>query len=352
MAASHVLPVLLLVAGLALPAGAQVFDVFPYEQVSAFGRNNERDVNAESCDMIEGCFDRNGNLCSDNPNERCDLATVPAGRCSAGNTNENVWPSKSGECEGTFGYFERGPFEPRYLQGVTPGGIPCVTDTYAAALAEFSADPNRDDAQVLALKTVSGPSSMCPGNGTCDMDTNDNSANCQAFDPKPSFCEDNPNVPCGVDTDCPKECVGGYNDGLPCRTALTECEAAFPNCPGQGGSDDGPCGFCVIVPAFRASIPSAKPLTPAARPGTTTSSQSAEASRLVARMAIPTSTSEASAPPSAAISSFSVAASTASRTAAGTQVRRFCLARATPSRIRRSCSAPSGTPGRVSRAPA
>jgi hypothetical protein len=85
MLASRILPALLLVAGLALPAGAQVFDVFPYELVSAFGQNNERDVNAESCDMIEGCFDRNGNLCSDDPNQRCDLATVPAGRCSAGN---------------------------------------------------------------------------------------------------------------------------------------------------------------------------------------------------------------------------------------------------------------------------
>jgi hypothetical protein len=38
MLASRILPALLLVAGLALPAGAQVFDVFPYELVSAFGR--------------------------------------------------------------------------------------------------------------------------------------------------------------------------------------------------------------------------------------------------------------------------------------------------------------------------
>jgi hypothetical protein len=80
------------------------------------------------------------------------------------------------------------------------------------------------------------------------MSTNDNSANCQAFIPKPSFCLGDPNAPCGIDKDCPKECVGGPNDGLPCKTALTECEAAFPDCPGQGGSDLGPCGFCVGGP--------------------------------------------------------------------------------------------------------
>jgi hypothetical protein len=232
------------------PAGvsAEVFDVFPYEQVGAFGRNNERDVNAESCDLIAGCFDRNGNLCSDHPNERCDLATVPAGRCSAGNNVEDIWPSKSGECEGTFGYFESGPFRTDRTREVNPRGIPCLTDTYAEVLAEFSADPDRDDTQVVALEKISGPSRMCPGNGICNMDNNDNSANCQAFIPKPSFCVNDPNVPCGVDNDCPKECVGGPNEGLPCRTALTECEAAFPNCPGQGGSDDGPCGFCVGGP--------------------------------------------------------------------------------------------------------
>jgi hypothetical protein len=226
-------------------ASAEVFNVFPYEQVSAFGRNNERDVNAESCDLIAGCFARNGNLCSDNPDERCDLATVPAGRCSAGNKVENIWPSKSGECEGTFGYFESGPTRTDRTREVNPRGIPCLTDTYAAALVEFSADPNRDDTQIVALETVSGPSSMCPGNGTCNMDTNDNTANCQAFIPKPSFCVNDPNVPCGIDKDCPKECVGGPNDGLLCRTAITECEAAFPNC---GWPGDGPCGFCVGGP--------------------------------------------------------------------------------------------------------
>ncbi len=254
----------LLLAGLS-PAGvsAEVFDVFPYERVGAFGRNNERDVNAESCDLIAGCFDRNGNLCSDHPNKRCDLATVPAGRCSAGSPLVgNIWPSKSGQCAGTFGYFRKGPGHRGNVQDVTPGGLPCLTDEYAAALADFATDPNRDDTWVIALETVDGPSSMCPvginnggsnatfpdATGVCDMSTNDNTANCQAFDPKPSFCVNDPNVPCGIDDDCPKVCVGGHNDGLPCRTAMTECEAVFPNCPGQGGSDDGPCGFCVGGP--------------------------------------------------------------------------------------------------------
>jgi hypothetical protein len=67
--------------------------------------------------------------------------------------------------------------------------------------------------------------------GTCNMDNNDNSANCQAFDPKPSSCVLATEVPCGVDTDCPKFCVGGPNDGNLCRTAISECEAATGFCP-------------------------------------------------------------------------------------------------------------------------
>ncbi len=49
----RILPVLL-VAGLALPTAAQVFESFPYEMVSAFGDNHERDVNEGSCDLVLG----------------------------------------------------------------------------------------------------------------------------------------------------------------------------------------------------------------------------------------------------------------------------------------------------------
>ncbi len=225
----RILPALL-VAGLALPTAAQVFETFPYEMVSAFGANNERDVNEGSCDLVLGCFDRNGVPCADNPSQPCDLATVPAGRCVTGNRPANVWPSKSGECEGTLGYFERGPPILGDIQENTASGVPCLTPDYAAALAAFSMDPDRDDSEIVALESVNGPSSMCPGNGTCAMKkcipldastgvvacnnasdcpnpgdscvkANDNSANCQAFDARPSFCQSDPNVACGIDVD-------------------------------------------------------------------------------------------------------------------------------------------------------
>ena len=270
---------LLLVVGWGVPAAAQgfddfVFDVIPYEVVGAFGENNERDVNAESCDLVLGCFDQQGRLCGgdpddpnnpDNPNgpdQPCDLQTVPAGRCTTGNSNESVWPSKSGECAGTLGYFERGAAVTGDTREVSVGGVACLTNDYRAALAVFSKDPNRDSTQVDALEGVNGPSSMCPDNGTCahmrckvtpaltgvvpctsNADctaraddecilVNDNAGNCQAFDPEPSFCVDNPEVSCGVDDDCPKFCVNGPFDGDPCITSLTECGASDDFCVG------------------------------------------------------------------------------------------------------------------------
>ena len=269
------------VFGLTLPVSAQVFDVFPYETVSAFGRNNERDVNAESCDLVLGCFDQQGRLCGgdpadpNNPNgpdQQCDLQTVPAGRCTSGNNNENVWPSKSGECEGTLGYFERGPSVAGDMQEVSVGGVPCLTDAYRAALADFSQDPNRDSTQVDALETENGSSSMCPGNDTCAhmrckvapadtgvvactsnadctaraddecIQVNQNSANCQGFDPRPGFCVNHPEVPCGTDGDCPKFCVNGPFDGEPCISSLTECGAADEYCVG-GSNHNGVCNL-------------------------------------------------------------------------------------------------------------
>ena len=142
---------LLLLMGWSVPAAAQgfgdfVFDTIPYEVVGAFGENNERDVNAESCDLVLGCFDQQGRACvgdeadPNNPNapdQACDLQTVPAGRCTSGNRNENVWPSRSGERAGTLGYFERGAEGPGNIQENAVGGVACMTDTYRAALAEF-----------------------------------------------------------------------------------------------------------------------------------------------------------------------------------------------------------------------
>ena len=41
--------------------------IFPYEFVSAFGRNNERDAAPEACDLELGCYDKDGYLCSADP---------------------------------------------------------------------------------------------------------------------------------------------------------------------------------------------------------------------------------------------------------------------------------------------
>ncbi|MEE8147643.1 MAG: hypothetical protein V3T24_08570, partial [Longimicrobiales bacterium] len=197
-----------------------------------------------------------------------DLATVPAGRCVTGNRFENVWPSKSGECAGTLGYFERGPPILGSIQENTVGGIPCLADGYSAALAAFSVDPGRDDTQIVALESVNGPSSMCPGNGTCAMkkcvpidastgvvacvdaadcpnlgdscvQANDNSGNCQAFDARPSFCLSDPNVACGIDVDCPKTCSGGSQQGQPCTNSLLDCKNGVGTNPGD----------CVPIPS-------------------------------------------------------------------------------------------------------
>ena len=254
--------VLIFLLSLAVPAQAQVSEVFPYEAVSVFGANNERDVNAESCDLVLGCFNRSGELCADHPDQACELATIPAGRCATGPNYENVWPSKSGECEGTVGYFERGPWVSTGIQEVSVGGVPCLTDAYRAALVDFSKDPSRDSAQIDALETVNGPSSMCPGNGICahmrckvvSVDTgvvacrsntdctaraddeclqaNDNTGNCQVFDLMPSFCVNNPDVPCGVDADCPETCLYGPFDGDPCIDSVTDCGASDAYCDG------------------------------------------------------------------------------------------------------------------------
>ena len=97
MAARMITPrllVALLVAAVALPASAQVFDVVPYVGVGAFGTNNERDTNEGSCDLELGCISNTGTLCANDPNQGCVLSTVPAGRCTTGNRPDNLWPSR------------------------------------------------------------------------------------------------------------------------------------------------------------------------------------------------------------------------------------------------------------------
>ncbi|TDJ10117.1 MAG: hypothetical protein E2O71_00230, partial [Deltaproteobacteria bacterium] len=278
MAAKMIIPrllVALLVAAVALPASAQVFDVVPYQLVGAFGSNNERDTNEGSCDLEFGCISNTGNLCADEPNQACVLATVPAGRCVSGNRPDNLWPSKGGECVGTSGFFERGPAKLGNIQQNSVGGYPCVTDTYAAALAIFAQDPDRDSTQIDVLEAVNGPSSMCPGNGICahkrcsvapegtgvvvcltDADCvgldpngptvtcdqiNDNSGNCQAFDPKPSICNSDNSRKCGIDQDCAKTCSGGVHNGESCETSLLDCKDGVGTNPGDCVPIPGDC---------------------------------------------------------------------------------------------------------------
>jgi hypothetical protein len=180
-----------MVMGLALPAWADLdpgdFDVFPYRVVGAYGKNNERDVTSQACDMILGCFDPNGYLCSDNPDQVCELATVPEGRCASASST-NLWPRRAGQCAGTEGYFQKGATLP---EAVKYGGIPCLTDEYAQRLKD------QDASWLAANEKTDGPSRMCPigtnqggsnttfpdATGVCDMDTNNNRANCQVDDP-------------------------------------------------------------------------------------------------------------------------------------------------------------------------
>jgi len=133
---------LLLSLGLAGPASAETF---AYEWVFQAGPNNVIDSNASSCDAGEGCFDRGGYNCSATPGQICDLAVVPAGRCSLGNlgatggpggSNTCVWPHGAGHCSG----------DPH---------LGCLTDAYL------------EDPEILD----SGPSAMCGFEGPdCIMD--------------------------------------------------------------------------------------------------------------------------------------------------------------------------------------
>ena len=111
-------------AGFPLLVGAEIF---PYQQVGAFGRNNQRDVSATACDFVHGCYNQQGELCKDNPNEPCVVSTVPPGRCSRGSSGSNIWPQRGGFCEGTTG--TAGTLDP--VRGRF--GIPCLPDAYIQA---------------------------------------------------------------------------------------------------------------------------------------------------------------------------------------------------------------------------
>jgi hypothetical protein len=180
-------PVLLSLLVAVSVSGIAHAQVFPYAFASAYGDNNERDVVSQACDFILGCFDKNGNLCSNNPTETCELQPVPEGRCAAGDA-QNLWPRRAGQCEGTEGYFQKGALLP---EAVLFAGIPCLADAYAQALKVHDAD------FLSANETANGPSSFCPvgvnhggtsttfpdATGICDMFFNRNRANCQTDDP-------------------------------------------------------------------------------------------------------------------------------------------------------------------------
>jgi hypothetical protein len=138
---------MLIASMVALPAGAA--NVFPYEQVGVYGSNNVFDSTTGACDTAFldagasfGCWDQKGQLCSNDPTAECDLAVVPKGRCAAGDSADCTWPGGAGNCVAGGG-------DPAYV-----GNIPCLTDAYL--------DPNDGS-------TATGPSSMCPNGGNCDM---------------------------------------------------------------------------------------------------------------------------------------------------------------------------------------
>ncbi len=92
----RILMLLVLVLGLSSSAlGAK--QLHPVESVGAGGDNNLPESTYLACDPVVGCFDGNGDKCSDNPAERCALAIVPEGRCTRG-SGPCIWPQGAGSC--------------------------------------------------------------------------------------------------------------------------------------------------------------------------------------------------------------------------------------------------------------
>ena len=79
---------LTLAASLSQPLGAAEYT---YEMVDAAGSNGEIDFAAGSC-IEGGCFAKGGLACP--ADEICDLASVPMGRCAAGDATTEPCASR------------------------------------------------------------------------------------------------------------------------------------------------------------------------------------------------------------------------------------------------------------------
>jgi hypothetical protein len=212
---------LILVTAIALPAAA---NVFPYETPLSASGNNVTDVTFRACDSSgdanDTCFDQTGVPCA--ADEICDLAVVPAGRCTAGGAAANLWPLGSGSC---------------------------VSDSRVACLADA---PN-DTATV-----GSHASAMCSGlaSDLCDMSTNDNSKSCASDD---TVCGTDLKFSVCSDGD-PLRNIGGYGTAL-CSTVVVFGSQTATNCGEKAGT-----GF-PDTPLFNIENPPTKN-APQRNPGT------------------------------------------------------------------------------------
>jgi len=212
---------LALAVGLGPPASVYAQKVLsPIQQVGSTGAGNI-DTTYLACDSVAGCFDNNGDKCSDRPDQICGMAIVPEGRCTRG-TGACIWPQGAGTCTD---------------DGSNPHAplVPCLPDNPA------------DRGATSGLFA----SSLCPGAGQCDMISNIPACECQGSDPTASawegvVCSLNPNqtrqLYCSdgeksngllVGTvPAPETTIGGQGLALCPNISLmgTEAGASFGNC--------------------------------------------------------------------------------------------------------------------------
>jgi hypothetical protein len=247
---------LALAVGLGPPASVYAQKTLtPIEQVGSAGSNVATDSTFAACDSVAGCFDNNGDKCSDRPGEICGLAIVPEGRCTRG-TGPCIWPQGAGSCTD---------------DGSNPHAplVPCLPDNPA------------DRSATSGLFA----SSLCPGSGQCDMAGNDPSCECQGSDPTASdwegivcslnpnqtrqlYCSDgekNSNGDLVGHLPPPAVSIGGPGLALCTNISLltTEAGASFSNC-GYASNFPG----IVDTPLYASPETPATVFTPQRKPGT------------------------------------------------------------------------------------
>jgi hypothetical protein len=254
MTVIRVLAFCILAMGLSSPVFA---GVYPVEQVFVGGDNNLGESTFEACDSVAGCFDSNGDKCSDDPAARCNVASVPEGRCTRG-TGPCIWPQGAGACV----------VDPNDPSGTAHAPL-------VGCLPDSPADRNQTSGSYA--------STLCPGWGMCDMATNDPSCDCQGDDPTQSdwegavcslspnqtrqlYCSDGGTTGAQVtgQVAAPGLTIGAFSTALCTTISLfgTEAGATFSNC---GYSSNFP--GTIDTPLYGVENPGVV-FTPQRKPGT------------------------------------------------------------------------------------